>query len=154
MKKEAEAADDKRKEIERDKDKEPLDTFIPQAIKAAPRTCKQESREQGCSSSKALDVSEVDVNQQVSEVDINQQVIEKEAGDLEVTVDEEEKKSKGKEDIEKKEQVELVKEEVTHKEGWMRRKWKKRRRSENQNRAAPPADDIAFSPTGEPAKVV
>ena len=49
-------------------------------------------------------------------MDINKQVKEKEVGDLEVTVDKDEKKSKGEEEIEKKEHVELVKEEVTHKE--------------------------------------
>ena len=87
-------------------------------------------------------------------MDINKQVKEKEVGDLEVTVDKDEKKSKGKEEIEKKEHVELVKEEVTHKERWMKRKLKKWRRSENTNKAAPPADNIGVSPTGEPAKVV
>ena len=93
--------------------KENLYTFIPQAIKAAPRTCEQENGEQGGSSSKALDVTEVD---------INQQVIEKKGDDLKDTVHEEKKKSKKKEGIEKEEQVKLVKEEVTNKEGRIRRK--------------------------------
>ena len=62
----------------------------------------QDSRELGCSSSKAMDGWEVDFNQQqVLEVDISQQVLtEKEANDLEVKVDEEKKKSKKKEEKE------------------------------------------------------
>ena len=122
---EAEVADEKRKdtkeEMSRAEDakikqedeesnnvKEQLDTLIPQAIKAAPRTCEQENRQQGGSSSKALNVTEVD---------INQHMIEKKGDDLKESVHEEKKRSKEKGDIEKEKQVKLVKEEVTNKEG-------------------------------------
>ena len=130
---------------ESDKAKGSLDIFIPQAIKVPPRSCEQESREQGSRSSKELDVTEGD---------IDQQVIEKEVDDLKETVHEEKKKSKEKGEIEKEEQVKLVKEEVTHKEGWMRRKWKEWRRSDNPQKEVSPADNIVFSPPDEPAKVV
>lgn len=64
--KKTEAADDKGKETQRNKDKKPLDTFIPRAIKAAPGACEQESKEPECSFLKAMDRSEMDVNQQKS----------------------------------------------------------------------------------------
>ena len=82
----------------------------------------------------------------------NEQVIKKEVEDVKEQANEGAKKSKEKDEKEKKET--LVKKEVTPKEGWMRQKWKKWRRSNNPQGKVYLADKIIFRPPGKAAKVI